>query len=56
MVGENITWPTDAGKQVTVAVFQRPSGRHRISGVIDQCRIRILRPRHHGIDYMNRKG
>ena len=56
MAGEYITWPTDAEKQVSSAVFQRTSSRPRIIGAIDGCHIRILRPRYHGIDYMNRKG
>ena len=39
MAGEYITWPTDAEKQVSAAVFQRSSGRHKIIGAIDGCHI-----------------
>ena len=56
MAGEYITRPTDAEKQISAVVFQRTSSRHRIIGAIDRRHIRILRPRYHGIDYMNRKG
>ena len=43
-------------KQVSVAVFQWTSCRQRIIDAIDGYHIRTLRPRHHGIDYINRKG
>ena len=56
MAGEYITRPTDAEKQISAVVFQRTSSRHRLIGAIDRRHIRILRPRYHGIDYMNRKG
>ena len=44
-IGEIITWPADADKQISATVFQRTSGRQRIIGAIDGCHIRILRSR-----------
>ena len=51
-----IKWPNRCERQVSAAVFSRRCGMDRIIGAIDGCHIRIIRPRRHGVDYLNRKG
>ena len=51
-----IKWPNQQEKAKIAANFLRVSGVRNVIGAIDGCHIRILRPKRHGEDYMNRKG